>query len=214
MNFHFMFIFFTLRQIVNQKFEEAVRKDDLASVERFFKIFPLIGLHDEGIQKFSVYICSKLELKCQKELRTSMDTARADKRQMIAYADSLTLLFENIARVVEVNQPILESYYGPGRLVQMITILQVECDKEVKYLLLEFNKIRQISRRISQINEYIKSGGNTTGKGHYRKASGSSTDKLNPKDIDALIGEITIMHSRAELYNKFVKRRITVRIFF
>lgn len=138
-----------------------------------------------------------------------MDTARADKRQMIAYADSLTLLFENIARVVEVNQPILESYYGPGRLVQMITILQGECDKEVKYLLLEFNKIRQISRRINQINEYIKSGGNTTGKGHYRKASGSSTDKLNPKDIDALIGEITIMHARAELYVKFIKRRIS-----
>lgn len=46
-----------LRQIVSQKFDEAVAKDDLASVERFFKIFPLIGMHSEGIAKFGNYIC-------------------------------------------------------------------------------------------------------------------------------------------------------------
>lgn len=47
-----------MRQIVQQKFDDAVKKDDLASVERFFKIFPLLGKYDEGIEKFSGYICS------------------------------------------------------------------------------------------------------------------------------------------------------------
>lgn len=47
-----------MRQIIQQKFDDAVKKDDLASVERFFKIFPLLGMYDEGIQKFSAYICS------------------------------------------------------------------------------------------------------------------------------------------------------------
>lgn len=54
----------------------------------------------------------------------------------------------------------------------------------------------------------MKNNGNTT-QGHYRKASGSS-DKLNPREIDLLIGEITIMHSRAELYIKFMKRRVLI----
>jgi hypothetical protein len=37
-------------------------------------------------------------------------------------------------------------------------------------------------------------------------------DKLNSKDLDTLIAEITIMHSRAELYVKFIRRRVSADI--
>lgn len=49
------------REIINGKLDEAVKKDDLASVERFFKIFPLLGMYDEGIEKFTKYVCTKVE---------------------------------------------------------------------------------------------------------------------------------------------------------
>lgn len=120
-----------IRTVVNQKFDEAVQKDDLASVERFFKIFPLLGLHQEGIQKFCTYVCLKLKNKAQKELRNALDVAKANKRSAVAYADTLTVLLENIARVVEVNQPIVENYYGFGHLYLMMMALQKECDEEV-----------------------------------------------------------------------------------
>lgn len=201
-----------MKQIITQKFDEAVKKDDLASVERFFKIFPLLRMYDEGIEKFSNYICLKLDAKSQKELRTSLDVAKAEKRSAVAYADTLTLLFENIARVVEVNQPIIENFYGNGRLVQMVCTLQRECDDEIKKLLNEFQKNRHIQHHISQINEQLKISGQGSGTvtmGHFRKPSGGSVDKLNPKDIDSLIGEITVIHSRAELYVKFMRRKVT-----
>uniref|UniRef100_A0A182QER7 Conserved oligomeric Golgi complex subunit 4 n=1 Tax=Anopheles farauti TaxID=69004 RepID=A0A182QER7_9DIPT len=198
-----------IQQMINQKFDEAVKRDDLASVERFFKIFPLLGMHDEGLEKFMTYICGKLQAKAAKELRSSMDIAKAEKRTAVAYADTLTILLENIARVIEVNQAIIENCYGPGRLVQICRILQRECDDEVTKCVQEFNRNRQTARRIAQINDYIKNSGSSgSAMGHYRKASGGgSVDKLNAKDIDSLIGEITIMHSRAELYVKFIKRR-------
>uniref|UniRef100_A0A182RUR1 Conserved oligomeric Golgi complex subunit 4 n=1 Tax=Anopheles funestus TaxID=62324 RepID=A0A182RUR1_ANOFN len=197
-----------IQQMVNQKFDEAVKRDDLASVERFFKIFPLLGMHDEGLEKFMTYICGKLQIKAGKELRSSMDIAKAEKRTAVAYADTLTILLENIARIIEVNQAIIESCYGPGRLVQICRILQRECDDEVTKCVQEFNRNRQTGRRIAQINDYIKNAGGNLTMGHYRKPSGGgSMDKLNAKDIDSLIGEITIMHSRAELYVKFIKRR-------
>ncbi|XP_058819373.1 conserved oligomeric Golgi complex subunit 4 [Topomyia yanbarensis] len=197
-----------IRQVVCQKFEDAVKKDDLASVERFFKIFPLLGMHDEGLEKFMTYICSMLQVKAQKELRSSMDIAKAEKRTTVAFSDTLTVLLENIARVVEVNQAIIENCYGAGRLIQVVSILQRECDDEVVQLVQEFNRNRQIGKRVTQINDYIKSSGNASTLGHFRNTSGGgSVDKLNAKDIDALIGEITIIHSRAELYVKFIKRR-------
>lgn len=145
-----------------------------------------------------------------------MDVAKAEKRSAVAFADTLTMLFENFARVVEVNQPIIENFYGHGRLAKMVVTLQKECDDEIKKLLNEFQKNRHIQHRIVQINEQLKISGqlsSSTGSsmGHFRKPSGGSVDKLNPKDIDSLIGEITVIHSRAELYVKFMRRKVMVK---
>lgn len=49
-----------LRAVVTHKFDEAVKSEDLASVERFFKIFPLLGMHLEGLKKFCSYLCTKV----------------------------------------------------------------------------------------------------------------------------------------------------------
>ena len=202
-----------MQLLVSQRFDEAVGKDDLASVERFFKIFPLIGRHQEGIEKFSKYICSKLANKSQKELRNSLDIAKAEKRLTVAFADTLTTLLENFARVLEVNQPIIETCYGSGYLMDMVDILQQECDAEVNNLIMEFKRNRQLQRRVQQIKDNqrtVNASNSLSAQGHFRKASGGSVDKLNPKEIDTLIAEITVMHSRAELYFRFVRRRVMV----
>lgn len=49
-----------LKAIIHNKFDAAVRSGDAASVERFFKTFPLIGEHDPGLTKFSKYLCSQV----------------------------------------------------------------------------------------------------------------------------------------------------------
>lgn len=56
-------------------------------------------------------------------------------------------------------------------------------------------KHRTISRKVQLINDYLRKQG---------------TEKLDPKDLDLLLKEITIMHERAELYIKFLRRRIVV----
>lgn len=49
-----------LKVIVSQKLDEAVAAVDLAQVERFFKIFPLLGLHQQGLARFGQYLCSQV----------------------------------------------------------------------------------------------------------------------------------------------------------
>lgn len=49
---------------------------------------------------------------CQKNLTEAKLTRDKDKRASVIYADSLTLLFEAIARIVEIHQPLIETYYG------------------------------------------------------------------------------------------------------
>ena len=45
-----------LKTIVHSRFDDAVHREDAASVERFFKIFPLLDMHADGISKFSKYL--------------------------------------------------------------------------------------------------------------------------------------------------------------
>lgn len=61
------------------------------------------------------------------------------------------MLFEGLARVIDTHQPLLETYYGPGRLLSAVNILQKECDKQVKRIVLEWGKTRQIQRKIQVI---------------------------------------------------------------
>lgn len=49
-----------LRVIVAEKLDKAVEAVDLAQVERFFKIFPLLGLHQQGLARFGQYLCSQV----------------------------------------------------------------------------------------------------------------------------------------------------------
>lgn len=49
-----------LQAIVKHKFDEAVKNEDLVSIERFFKIFPLVGMHEEGIREFCNFLRTKV----------------------------------------------------------------------------------------------------------------------------------------------------------
>lgn len=49
-----------LKVIVAEKLDEAVAAVDLAQVERFFKIFPLLGLHQQGLARFGQYLCTQV----------------------------------------------------------------------------------------------------------------------------------------------------------
>lgn len=51
-----------LKTIINSKFEEALNSGDSANVERLFKIFPLMNLHEQGLKKFCTYLCSEVRL--------------------------------------------------------------------------------------------------------------------------------------------------------
>lgn len=68
-------------------------------------------------------------------------------------------------------------------------------NRQVKKIIAEFMKHRSISKKVQIVND------------HVRKPS---SEKADPKEFDLLLGEITIMHSRAELYIRFLKRRVKV----
>ncbi|CAH2323864.1 conserved oligomeric Golgi complex subunit 4 [Pelobates cultripes] len=181
-----------LKVLVGDKFDAATKAGDLPQVERFFKIFPLLGLHEEGIRKFSEYLCRQVAIKAEENLQLALGSEGKERRTALIFADTLTLLFEGIARIVETHQPIVETYYGPGRLHMLIRHLQAECDQQADKVVDKFIQQRDYHRKQVQ-NSMMRA---------------SSTEKIEPRDLDPILAEVTLMSARTELYLRFIKRRV------
>nr|CAG4641537.1 EOG090X02VY [Eurycercus lamellatus] len=185
-----------LCQVLQLKFDEAVQDADAASVERFFKIFPLLNMHEEGITKFSSYLAAQLKEKTPKNLRQVGSVETNNIRANVIFADTLTLLLEGVARIVEIHQPLVETYYGPGRLLQVVEYLQPECDKQANQILSEFRRTRQLDKQIRQVSEALSNSARIP------------MEKCDPRTLDPVLAEITLLSSRTELYLRFIRRRI------
>ncbi|XP_036130163.1 conserved oligomeric Golgi complex subunit 4 isoform X1 [Molossus molossus] len=183
-----------LKAIVTEKFTIATKEGDLPQVERFFKIFPLLGLHEEGLSKFSEYLCKQVANKSEENLLLVLGTDMSDRRAAIIFADTFTLLFEGIARIVETHQPIVETYYGPGRLYTLIKYLQVECDRQVEKVVDKFIKQRNYHQQFRHVQNNLRN---------------SATEKIEPRELDPILTEVTLMNARSELYLSFLRKRIS-----
>lgn len=141
----------------------------------------------------------------QKNLKMALKMSVGDKRYNIIYADTVCLLFEGIARIIEVHQPLIETYYGPGRLLLAVNILQQACDKQMKFIMQELIKTRNINNKITQVNDLSRMSGSS---------SFNKLERIDPKDLDVLIGEIAAIHARAEAYINFIKNKVMVSLHF
>jgi len=177
-----------LKNIVMKKFDEAVRDDDVASVERFFKIFPLLNQHSEGLKKFSSYLCTKIS---EKALIKSTPNAPT-----VSHSDKLTQLYESIAKIIDIHQPLVETYYGPGKLVAVIEVLQKECDRLSKRIIDDFKTKKNLSQVVSLVTKSLKPS-----------SSYQTITKVDPRDLDQLLSEIIVLNNRSETYLRFITKR-------
>jgi hypothetical protein len=50
-----------LKIIIERKFDEAREQNDEATMQRYFKFFPMINEHASGLQRFGKFLVSKVE---------------------------------------------------------------------------------------------------------------------------------------------------------
>ncbi|XP_038825345.1 conserved oligomeric Golgi complex subunit 4-like isoform X3 [Salvelinus namaycush] len=187
-----------LKVLVAERLDEAITRGDLAQVERFFKIFPLLGLHDQGLARFGQYLCSQLASKADENLLLAVGGELGERRAALVFADTLTLLLEvcvsGIARVVETHQPIVETYYGPGYLYTLITHLQQECDRQAQKVVDKFIQQRDYHNKFQIVQSSMMKS--------------VPTERIEPRELDPVLLEVTLMNARSELYLRFLRRRM------
>ena len=142
-----------LQKIVNEKYDHALNTNDVPQLERFFKIFPLIGQSEDGLEKFSSYLCRQINQAADQNFLLILNTDKTEKRWNIMFADALILLFEKVARVIEAYQPVIETYYGNGNMFLFIKNIQKECDIQAIKILDKFKEIRNLTRIFKTVQQ-------------------------------------------------------------
>jgi len=175
-----------LKTIVMKKFDEAVRDNDTANVERFFKIFPIINQREEGLKKFSHYLCNKIN---------GYHLIGSNCDEPSNHLSQLSHLYETIAKLIDSHQALFETYYGPGNFISCIEILQRECDFRVKKIIENYKIKKNLNTIYTSVQKVLKS------------SSSTSSNKIDARDIDSLLTEMNLLNSRSVTYLKFIYNR-------
>jgi hypothetical protein len=207
-----------------REFEKATRDGDGSRVTRFFKLFPLIGRTDVGLDAYGRYVCQGVASRA----RTNFNSAPPGQRKEgFFYATTITKLFEHIAQIVDGHEPLVERHYGPGMMAKVIERLQVEADVQGGIILDTWQDERAIDRKLTDIKSYAFSflvqsfmpsqkpvpGLSRSGSPANAMARNSEDEGVNMKEVDGLLGESALMLGRWALYARFISSKCAVSCF-
>lgn len=217
----------SLRGLFLREFEKAAEEGNGARITRFFKLFPLIGKSDVGLDVYGRYICQGVASRARARLNAGPEVGQ--RRDDFFYADALTKLFEHIAQIVEDHGALVEAHYGVGRMVRVIERLQLEADVQGGMIIDSWSEERGIDRRLTDIRSYaftflvqsflpgaptknvMPRPGSPLGKGIASEIYDHDEANNDMKAIDGLLSEMAVMLGRWSLYMKFIAFKCKVR---
>jgi hypothetical protein len=205
-----------------REFEKAAKEGDGSKVTRFFKLFPLIGRTDVGLDAYGRYVCQGVASRA----RTNFNSAPpAQRSEPFFYGNTITKLFEHIAQIVDGHEPLVERHYGVGMMAKVIERLQIEADVQGGIMLDTWHDERSIDRKLTDIKSYAYSflvqsflpaqkpaGGTPRSNSPANAVRTSEDETVNMKEVDGLLGESALMLGRWALYSRFISDKCAVSL--
>ncbi|KAL6309196.1 COG4-domain-containing protein [Sparassis latifolia] len=190
-----------LLAIFRQEFEKASQSRDATTTSRFFKLFPAIGWEAEGLQSYASFVVDLVKIRPPASAKTSSP---------LYYVTALTALFESIAMIVDQHQPVVEKYYGPGKMTSVLERLLRESDRVVKDLLEGWEEERSMKRKLSETVDLALHAPAISPVVRRQNMSASTEDEdtVDPREIDKVITEAAGMSGRWSLFRKFIHDRL------
>ncbi|UKZ55038.1 hypothetical protein TrVGV298_008854 [Trichoderma virens] len=204
-----------------REFDKAASEGDGTKVTRFFKLFPLIGRAEVGLDVYGKYVCQGVAGTARATLKDGM--AGQNRKEGIIYANSLTRLFQHIAQIVEGHGGLVERHYGAGKMVRVIERIQMEADVQGGIILDTWGDERGVDKKLTDVKSYPFSflvqsflpqpprGGvprmNSPAAGLGNNPRNSEDEGVNMKEVDGLLHEISVMLAQWSFYTRFISAK-------
>lgn len=198
-----------------REFDKAVKENNGAKITRFFKLFPLIGRSEVGLDVYGRYVCQGVAARARSNLNTGAGSGQG--RDGYFYASALTKLFEHIAQIIDGHGALVERHYGAGKMTRVIERLQVEADVQGGIIIDTWTDERNVDRKLTDIKSYAftflvqsflpaqRTGTPRTGSPAHRDGQVEAEDEgVDMIGIDAILNELGVMLGRWSLYCRFL----------
>lgn len=189
-----------LEGIVRKKLSAAVDQRDHAAILRFIRIFPPLGLEDEGLQVYVGYLKKVIAMRARMEFEHMVELMeqKGNQTSQVNFISCLTNLFKDIVLAIEENSEILRGLCGEDGIVYAICELQEECDSRGSLILKKYMEFRKLGRLSSEINAQNKN----------LLAVGGGSEGPDPREIESYLEEILSLMQLGEDYTEFMVSKI------
>lgn len=203
--------------LFQREFDKAVKENDGSKITRFFKLFPLINRSEVGLDVYGRYVCQGVAQRARGNLNAG--TGGNQAKDGFFYANAITKLFEHIAQIIDGHGGLVERHYGPGKMNRVIERLQNEADMQGGIILDTWSDERRLDRQITDVKSYAytflvqsflsqqRGTAGTPRDGSPAPGRRSEDEGVDMKEIDSLLGEMTMMLSKWSLYTTFVSQK-------
>lgn len=131
------------------------------------------------------------------------------------FSGHLTALFEAIALIISQHQPVVEKYYGPGKMLLVAARLLAEADRIGLRVALSWADERRVRGKVADVREYRFAAATARPPrqvGASPLVGGVEEDKVDPREVDALLAELAMMSGRWQLLRRFLYDRLKARL--
>ncbi|SPC61777.1 related to conserved oligomeric Golgi complex component 4 [Ustilago sp. UG-2017b] len=218
----------TMLKAFTDAFIKSTQNKDEKEASRFFKLFPQVGWKKEGLEVYSSFARSMVR---EKGRAISDSLASGKAQHPIHFALLLTSLFEHLAMLIDMHQPVVDRHYGVGHFGHgVMPGLQEECDRLGHRIMDLWREDRNVRRRLDEVQSYRFTGavvanktqqptfkasfgvpGRTASLAAGSTANSSFDEPSGPdgREIDRILTELAGMSSRWGLYRRFLQSRLT-----
>lgn len=204
-----------------REFDKAVKEGNGAKITRFFKLFPLIGRSEVGLDVYGRYVCQGVASRARANLSTAPENMQG--KEGLFYATALTKLFEHIAQIVDGHGGLVERHYGVGKMTRVIERLQVEADVQGGIIIDTWSDEKNVDRKLTETKSYAftflvqsflpaqRSAG--TPRTGSPAVPGSEDEGVDMKEVDGILNELAVMLGRWSLYSRFLADSCSVGLY-
>ncbi|KAH7096123.1 COG4-domain-containing protein [Auriculariales sp. MPI-PUGE-AT-0066] len=163
-------------------FDKAAAARDAAATSRFFKLFPSVGWHTEGLEAYSAFVV---------DLVASRATTSAKPSSPMYFVASLTSLFEAVALIVDQHQPLVEKYYGSSAMRPVVSKLLDACHSSLSTLFEAWDEERQMPRKLAEVTTSTTTtpAPAATAPQGKRQIPPPVEDSIDPREIDKVLSD-------------------------
>lgn len=211
-----------LTEVFKSRFVKATEEQNIEELTLIFKMFPMVGQDNLGLDLYSKYVCDIIAEESRK-LMSGVANANADSnivRRPGFFAQVLLHLFKIVSTIINEHFKIIAASYGVSYMVHVMAKVQKEADLQAGLVLDIFNDTRKIPSIIKDIREWNaiqarnrskspqatdpnKEGDANQGK----KSMDLYTPSITSNELSGLVNEFSQILQNWSMYLKFYSVR-------